>query len=189
MWPAAIVGAGVALAFASSRGIKNLTNVKSTVDGKVYSVQDLPDKQQACDHLANLRQNLEKLMTKYRDDPATAADPRVKVLLSRFNGDNMCENDLDANSTSYSENKGEKIVVCLRDKKPPYKIVDANTVMFVMLHEMAHLMTTTIGHTPEFWTNFKQILQDGVSCGIYQPVNYARAPVPYCGMEITDSPI
>jgi hypothetical protein len=101
----------------------------------------------------------------------------------------MCENDLDANSTSYSENKGEKIVVCLRDKKPPYKIVDTNTVMFVMLHEMAHLMTTTIGHTPEFWTNFKQILHDGVSCGIYQPVNYARAPVPYCGMEITDSPI
>jgi len=101
----------------------------------------------------------------------------------------MCENDLDADSTSYSENKGEKIVVCLRDKAPPHKLVDVNTVMFVVLHEMAHLMTTTVGHTPEFWTNFKKILQDAVGCGIYQATNYAHSPVSYCGMQITDSPI
>jgi hypothetical protein len=189
MWPAAIVGAGIALAYASTRGVKNLTEVKSTVDGKVYRVQDLPDKQAACDRMATIRQNLDKLIAKYRDDPATAADPRVKVMIERFNPNNMCENDLDSDSTSYSENKGEKIVVCLRDKAPPYKLVDTNTVMFVVLHEMAHLMTTTIGHTPEFWTNFKRILQDAVGCGIYQSVNYAHSPVSYCGMKITDSPI
>jgi len=189
MWPAAIVGAGVVLAIASTRSIKNLTEVKSTIDGKVYRVQDLPDKQDACNRMASIRQNLEKLMTKYRDDPATAADPRIKVMIERFNPNNMCENDLDSDSTSYSENKGEKIVVCLRDKAPPYKLVDTNTVMFVVLHEMAHLMTTTIGHTPEFWTNFKRILQDASGVGIYQPTNYARSPVSYCGMQITDSPI
>jgi hypothetical protein len=189
MWPAAIVGAGVALAIASTRGIKNLTEVKSTIDGKVYRVQDLPDKQEACDRMATIRQNMDTLISKYRNDPATAADPRIKILIERFNGDRMCENDLDADSTSYSENKGEKIVVCLRDKKAPYKLVDTNTVMFVVLHEMAHLMTTTIGHTPEFWTNFRQILQDAVGCGIYQPINYSHSPVSYCGMRITDSPL
>ena len=189
MWPAVIVGAGVALAIASTRSIKNLTQVKSTIDGKVYRVQDLPDKQEACECMARIRQNLDKLITKYRDDPATAADPRVKVLIERFNPNNMCENDLDADSTSYSENKGEKIVVCLRDKAPPYKLVDTNTIMFVVLHEMAHLMTTTVGHTPEFWTNFKKILQDAVGCGISQATNYAHSPVSYCGMTITDSPI
>jgi predicted metal-dependent hydrolase len=189
MWPAAIVGAGVVLAFASSRGVKNLTNVTSTVDRKVYRVQDLPDKQEACDRMATIRQSLDKLIDKYRSDPATVADPRVKVMIERFNPNNMCENDLDAESTSYSENKGEKIVVCLRDKTPPYKLVDTNTVMFVVLHEMAHLMTTTVGHTPEFWTNFKRILHDAVGCGIYQPVNYSHSPVSYCGMQITDSPI
>jgi hypothetical protein len=188
MWPAAVLGAGVALAIASSRGVKNLTQITNT-DGKVCRVQDLPDKQAACDRMIVIQQNLEKLISKYRSDPATAADPRVKVLIERFNPNNMCENDVDANSTSYSENKGEKIVVCLRDKTPPYKLVDTNTVMFVVLHEMAHLMTTTIGHTPEFWTNFKRILQDAVACGIYTPVNYAHSPVSYCGMSITDSPI
>ena len=79
--------------------------------------------------------------------------------------------------------------MCLRDKVPPYRLVDTNTVMFVVLHEMAHLMTTTIGHTPEFWTNFKQILHDAVGAGIYHTENYAKSPVSYCGMEITDSPI
>jgi hypothetical protein len=101
----------------------------------------------------------------------------------------MCENEITANSTSYSENKGEKIVVCLRNKQTPHRFVDINTVRFVVLHEMAHLMTTTTGHTPEFWTNFKKILQDAVSVGIYTATNYSRSPVFYCGMQITDSPI
>jgi hypothetical protein len=101
----------------------------------------------------------------------------------------MCENDIHSDSTSYSENKGEKIVVCIRDKTPPYRFVDDNTITFVVLHEMAHLMTTTVGHTPEFWTNFKRILHDASSVGIYTSVNYARQPVSYCGMTITDSPL
>jgi hypothetical protein len=189
MWPAALIGAGVALAYASTRGVPNLKEMKSTKDGKTYSVQDLPQKQEACDMMSEVRMNLDKLMTKYRDDPASAADPRTKVLLDRFKPENMCENDIHADSTSYSENKGEKIVVCLREKVEPYKLVDINTVMFVVLHEMSHLMTTTVGHTPEFWANFKRILLDATAVGIYTQVNYARSPVAYCGMTISDSPL
>jgi hypothetical protein len=189
MWPVALLGTGVALLYASSRGVGNTTSLKSSVDGKTYQVQDLPNKQDACDNLSKVRGHLDKLMQKYRDDPATAADPRVTVLLERYNPDNMVENDIKADSTSYSENKGEKIVVCLRDKAPPYKLVDVNTVMFVVLHEMAHLMTTSIGHTPEFWTNFRRILQDGVAAGVYQEVNYDKFPTQYCGMTINSTPI
>lgn len=189
MWPVALLVTGIALIYLTTRGVANLKQVKSTVDGKIYNVQDLPDTQEAANKLAEIRQNLDKLMSKYRDDPATASDPRVKVLLDRYNPDNLCENDIHATSTSYSENKGEKIVICLRDKTPPYKLVDTNTVTFVVLHEMAHLMTTTVGHTPEFWTNFRRILHDAVSVGIYRTENYAKQPVSYCGMEITDSPI
>ena len=155
----------------------------------MYSVQDLPDKQEACERMANIRANLEKLVGSYKQDPSAMADPRVKIMVSRFNPTRLIENDIDASTTSYSENKGETIVVCLRDKRPPYAFVDENTVMFVLLHEMAHLMTTTVGHTPEFWANFKRILHDAVQCGIYTPVNYAREPTPYCGMTITDTPI
>jgi hypothetical protein len=189
MIPAALLTAGIALALTTGTGPKNTVEVKSRIDGKIYRVQNLPDKQEACDRISKIRSNLEKFIDTYKHDPSAMSDPRVKVLVSRFNPDNFSENDLDSDSTSYSENKGEKIVICIRDKAPPHKFVDENTVMFVLLHEMAHLMTTSVGHTPEFWANFKRILHDAVHSGIYKPVNYAREPTPYCGMTITDSPI
>jgi hypothetical protein len=189
MIPTALLTAGVALALISNSGPRNTVEIRSRRDGKIYNVQNLPDKQQACEKLSGIREKLETLIESYKDDPSTAMDPRVKILVSRFNPDNFMENDIDASTTSYSENKGEKIVVCMRDKAPPYAFVDDNTVIFVLLHELAHLMTTTVGHTPEFWGNFKRILHDGVRCGIYRPVNYTKFPTAYCGMTITDSPI
>lgn len=189
MWPVALVGIGATLLALSNRGPQNTVKVKSTLNGKEYAVQNLPDKQEAADSMARIHQNLDKLIDHYKNDPATMADPRIKVMISRFHPDNMMENDLNENSTSYSENKGEKIVVCLRDKRDGYPLVDDNTVMFVILHEMAHLMTTTIGHTPEFWTNFRRILHDATSVGVYTPINYSKNPTDYCGMQITDTPI
>jgi predicted metal-dependent hydrolase len=189
MLPAAILGAGLVLAYTSSRSPTNLTAVKSQTNGKVYQVQDLPDRQQACELMAKIHNKLDKLIAKYRDDPNSNADQRVQTMIERFRPENMCENNIDADSTSYSENKGDRIVVCLRDKQKPYPLADENTVMFVVLHEMAHLMTTTIGHTPEFWANFRRILKDAVGAGIYQEVNYNHTPVQYCGMTITDSPL
>jgi hypothetical protein len=188
MIPVALLGAGAALAFFSSYGPTNLTKVKSS-SGSEYNVQNLPDKQDAADCMHRICGNLKKLIQHYKDDPSAMADHRISVMVERFNPDNMCENNLDATSTSYSENKGEKIVVCLREKVAPFKLIDDNTIMFVILHEMSHLMTTSIGHTPEFWANFKRILQDAIQVSIYTPVNYAKNPVEYCGMTITDSPI
>ena len=187
MWPVALIGGGMALAYFSTRGPSNLTTVQS--GGKQFQVQNLPDKEAAARLMGKIQSNLEKLIEHYQSDTAKMADPRVNALITRFKPENMCENDLNADSTSYSENKGEKIVVCLREKTPNNPLIDENTIMFVILHEMAHLMTTTVGHTTEFWTNFRIILQDAVQCGIYTPVNYAQKPTGYCGMTITDSPI
>ena len=189
MIPAALVGAGVVLAYLGTRGPRNLVAVKSLRDGKEYRVQNLPDKQDACEMMSSISGKIDKLIQNYKGDPSSMADHRVKIMIERFNPDHFSENDLDVSSTSYSENKGDKIVICMRDKTPPYRLVDENTVTYVILHEMAHLMTTSIGHTPEFWANFRRILMDASAAGIYTPVNYARAPVAYCGMEITDSPI
>lgn len=188
MLPAAIVGTGLVLAYATTRGPANLVSVESE-DGRSYQVQNLPDKQDAAKVMQSIQDKLNKLIKRYKDDPATNADPRVRVMIDRFNPNNMSENDVHSDSTSYSENKGDRIVVCLREKKAPYKVIDENTIMFVVLHEMAHLMTTTMGHTPEFWANFRRLLHDAIGVGIYQHVNYSRTPVEYCGMTITDSPL
>lgn len=190
MLPIATASAGLLAAYALAGGPGNTLRMKGP-DGREYDMQNLPNKEKAVELMAKIHANLAKLYEHYKSEPALAADPPVGRFLARFSPDVFVENDMKSKDTSYSENKGQKIVVCLRDKtKPPqYPLIDENTVMFVMLHEMAHLMTETIGHTQEFWSNFKRILGDAVRVGIYQPVNYAHRPTPYCGMVISDSPI
>ena len=61
--------------------------------------------------------------------------------------------------------------------------------MFVALHEITHIMTKSIGHTEEFWRNFKFILQESVELGIYTRDEYSKNPKKYCGIEITHSPL
>lgn len=191
MIPAAIVGSGLALAYIWKSGPSNTTRVRAAFDDREYQVQELPDKQEAAELLAHLRGNLVKLRDDYKKSEGSMADPPVRRFVERFNSDAMIENDMGSDSTAYSENKGDVIVVCLRDKTQPPKfpLIDQNTLMFVLLHEMAHLMTESIGHTPEFWNNFRKILQDAIRVGIYTQRNYAKSPVPYCGMTITDSPL
>jgi hypothetical protein len=184
---AAVVGVAVASQF---MGTGNSVRMIGP-DGHEYDMQNLPNKEEAVKLMSAIRANLTKLRDMYAAEPALMNDPPVARFVARYQPDVFSENSMSSADTSYSENKGQRIVVCLRDKtkKPEYPLVDMNTIMFVMLHEMSHLMTETIGHTPEFWGNFKRILHDAVKVGIYTPVNYAHQPVAYCGMTITDSPL
>jgi hypothetical protein len=185
----ALAGTGFALAYSYISGPRNNIQVRSTLDNKVYYVQNLPDKQEACNLLAKIRQNLEQVIATFKDDN-NHSDGAFQRLVKKFNPESFQENDISADSTSYSENKGEKIVVCLRDKtRHPYPLVDENTIMFVMIHECAHLMTESTGHTPEFWNNFRKLLQECIKCGVYQSTNYTKNPVEYCGMTISDTPL
>ena len=190
MFPIAAVGVGAALVYATMKGPSNTLRMTGP-DGRQYEMQNLPNKESAVALMSKIRGHLTKLFEYYRDTPGVAQDPAAARFVSRFSPDVFVENDMGSSDTSYSENKGQKIVVCLRDKtkKPQYPLIDENTVMFVMLHEMSHLMTETIGHTQEFWTHFKRVLHDAVQLGIYKPVNYSQQPTPYCGMTITDTPI
>jgi len=189
MLSVAAVVVGVAIV-SQLMGPTNTTRLTGP-DGHEYAMQNLPNKEEAVKLMATIRTNLTKLRDSYANEPALMNDPPVARFVARYQPDVFSENDMSSSDTSYSENKGQRIVVCLRDKtKPPeYPLIDINTVMFVMLHEMAHLMTETIGHTPEFWENFKRILHDAVKIGIYTPVNYSHTPTPYCGMTISATPL
>lgn len=185
----AALGGLLAYSYLSS-GPGNLVKVMSARDGREYMVQNLPDMNGAADRLAEIRAGCHKILNEYSQLEYTQ-DEACKRLVHRFNADNMMENSIDSPYTSYSENKGERIVLCLRDKHdaPSYPLIDKNTVMFVVLHEMAHLMTASTGHTQEFWSNFRRLLEDAMKLGVYEHVNYSRTPVEYCGMMITDSPL
>ena len=115
-----------------------------------------------------------------------SGDDRIQRLKENFKPDNIREGIDDPKYTSYSINKGEQIVLCLRTNN---KLMDINTMMFVVLHELAHICTISIGHTKEFWTNFKWILEESINIGIYKKQDFKLNNVEYCGMTITGSPL
>ena len=77
---------------------------------------------------------------------------------------------------------------CVTKTKLGDQLIDENTLMFVAIHEMSHIATKSVGHTKEFWGNFKFLLQNAVKMGIYKPKNYKKKNMLYCGMKITDNP-
>lgn len=160
--------------------------IKSNVDGKKYLVRNLKDKQEAADLLAKIRENLVKVSQELKKKNQDNVD--IDRMINNFNPDNLSESTHENKYTSYSVNKGEKIVFCLRSKDEKQKLVDLNIMMFVALHELAHTMTKSVGHTPEFWNNFRILLRNARKLGIYKRVNYNEKPVEYCGTKITDDP-
>lgn len=159
--------------------------VKSNIDMREYLVLKLPDCQKAADTLAILNRDTMKLINylvaKYPDNPD------VKRLYENYNVDSISEGSPDSGYTSYSVNKGEKIVLCLRQKDNLKSFVDINIVKYVAIHEEAHLACADTGHSENYWKIFKFILTEAVNLGIYKKVDYAKNPEKYCGLTITSS--
>ena len=111
---------------------------------------------------------------------------RVKRLSDRYKRTKLFESNTHE---TYTLNKGEKVVMCLRDYSNQHKIHDDfNLLIFVGLHELAHIMSESIDHTDEFWNNFKFLLRNASEMNMYDPVDYSLEPVAYCAMIVYDNP-
>ena len=164
-----------------------VTYVKSDIDGRTYLVRKLHDSQKAADLLASINIDLQKLVkhlvAKHPDNE------EIKRLFENFNPNNISEGSAQSGYTSYSVNKGERIILCVRQKDTEDSFVDKNVIMYVAVHELAHLATESIGHDQNFWDNFKFILQEAVSIGLYKKMDFQNNPQPYCGLKISNSVI
>lgn len=165
----------------------NLRCIVSTVDGKKYCVRERSNITKASNLLARTTEKLEYLVEnlgqRYPDRD------NVKRMVKNFNPTTIKETLPTSEYTAYSENKGEKLAFCLNKKKSNNEnLIDPNTLSFVAFHELSHIMTESVGHTDEFWQNFKFILEHAVELKLYTPVDYKKEPENYCGMDITDNP-
>ena len=168
--------------------------VKSTLSDREYLVRNLPDKQKAADLLNNIHINLVKIIEycsneNNKENYTEQNKEDIKRLVQNYRNGNLSESNPGNKFTSYSINKGEKIVFCIRSKDGLDTLVDLNTMMFVAIHELAHLMTKSIGHNEEFWENMKFLLRVGLKIGVYEKQAFSINPVSYCGIEITDTPL
>ena len=164
---------------------------KQSDNGNSFLVRNLKDKQEASNILARLSKDLQKICDTCEDKISEETKDRVEAIQrlgKKFKSREITENIPGSAHVAYSVNKGEELSICIRDKETD-AFIDDNTVRFVAIHELAHIMSKSTGHTSEFWDNMKYLLEVATSKGIYTPVDYSKTPTHYCGMDITDTPL
>ena len=180
-----VMGLAMALRFyMTSRrwGLRCLTGRSGTT----FCARDRPRVGSSFETLSDVHLNLQTLVNRCQEKYPTRSN--VIRMVSNYKGTEISEILPSSEHVAYSENKGEKIALCLDKEKAGGKSVDNNTLMFVAIHELAHVATEEIGHTPAFWDNFRFLLKEAVDCGIYRPQDYSIEPVRYCGTFITSNP-
>lgn len=168
----------------------DVTYVKSDIDSDYYLVRDLNDKQQASNILAKIKQNI-MVLTNYlydhKDSKYLEYRQYIAQLHERIKNVVVLESSEDSVYTSYSINKGEQIVFCLRSRKIKNQLHKFNLLMYVVLHEISHVACPEYGHTPLFKRIFAFITSVAINIGLYTKINFSHDPMEYCGMIITDS--
>ena len=162
---------------------KDITSVRSTVDNRIYMVAKLPDSVDAANKLAEINNNILKLINHCENIDKT----NFNRLKKRYNPSSLFELVDKSIYTAYNVNKGEEIAICIRDKNNKL-LDDMNSCMFIIIHELAHIMTITEQHTPEFWDNMRQLLEKAEECGVYMPIDYSKNPTYYCNQMIKETP-
>lgn len=159
--------------------------VKSDYDNMNYIVRDLPDAKQAANKLSKINKNIINLINHLTKDDDK--DNKFNRLKERYNPNTLSETSINSSHVSYSVNKGEKIALCLRNKTNN-TFEEDNIIMFVVAHELAHIVTDEVGHTDKFWNNMKEILEESEKLNLYNPIDYSKNNKEYCGMTVKTTP-
>lgn len=175
--------------------IKNTSYIPSNIDGLSYYVHNQHnDMQDAADMFAEINQIttdiIKYIYNKYKDSLNTKRKNVARLLMSRYNVNNLIENSpLNIKKdTSYTINKGDIIAICIRSSKEYNQIHEFDTITFVVLHEITHISITAYDHPEEFWEVFKFILLEAEEAGLYISPDFEKYTKEYCGIKINYNP-
>jgi hypothetical protein len=165
----------------------NVTPFVSKYDGDTYEIRKVGSTETmetAADYLAKITENINKLVDyMYRNElPDRETATR---LYHRWSVCELKETPSFEKSAAYTLNKSSEIRICIRNGK---QFENINTSMFVVLHELAHVMSIGFGHGEEFKDNFSYIVNTASNIGVYYPQNFNESPTSYCGVEINTTP-
>ncbi len=179
------------------------TTVCSDVDDRCYKISTAYDTQliEAANLLATLNKDMLTIIRHMRDNYLWNTNIELtqgvllrrritEHMLARYNADVLVENvPWSLNETSYTQHKGEKMALCLREKQTGnHNIDEYSRLLFVALHELTHVSTDVKDHDEPFWYVFKVILQEAEKAGVYKPINYEKQPMNACGLPVAYNP-
>lgn len=181
------------------RNYQEIEYITSDIDNKVYMIRRGYSKSKefllkSANTLANINNRVEKLIEflqkNYSDDPNK--NYFIKKLRENYNSYMISEGSLDPRYTTYTVDK-QDMHICLRTRDQYENIYDIDLLMYVVLHELAHLCnfdkygSPIIGHGFEFKFIFKFLVEEAIKIGIYKFIDYSRNPQEYCGILIQSS--
>ena len=167
--------------------INGTSLVEIEKNGNIILVRDSPDKNDSAILLNELIIRMYKLREYLINNINRFKEfiQYINLLEQNFNPKRtlIYENTFNSEYTSYSVNKGEELVFCLRCKKDG-SLHNINVLMYVAVHELGHTACPENGHTPLFNKIFKFLLQQAVIIKLYDYEDYSATPIEYCGMNL-----
>ena len=167
-----------------------LTVVESNDTGMKLMVYNDKNKKASADLLSEVIKRMFKLRnsliankTKYPE-----YQQYIELLEENFNDERtkIYENDPNSDLTSYSVNKGEELAFCLKSKRTG-ELHETNLLLYVAIHEMAHMACPEIGHGDLFKKIFRFLTLEAIQLKLYSKDDYSSNPVEYCGMILSSS--
>jgi hypothetical protein len=170
-----------------------LIMIKNEGKQQKFLVRRLPDKFRAAQLLCDIKMKLiyfsNNLLTELKtrtDTNASTYYKYVDTICKRLNNCPFNESSPDSVYTSYTVNKGDEMIVCLRDSVT-HGIHDFNTLMYVCTHEIGHIGCPEVGHTYLFHQINKFLLLEAMKYGVYTYTNYKRFPCKYCSLILDNT--
>ena len=174
---------------------QKMTYVKCDIDNNFYLVRDLPNKIIAVNMLGTIKKNI-NILVDYLDEHKDTKYKENKLYITRLKkrlyNINIVENTGIGRDTSYTINKGDELVLCLRSRVKYDEFHDINLIQYVVLHEISHVASPFYepkynNHGPIFKKIFQFITSVAIELGLYNKIEFNKQPAEYCGITINDS--
>lgn len=127
--------------------------------------QTLEERQRTLELLYALRVSCDRVIQQLEQTDIAASD--LHRLKHRWNCTILGERSENTSLLGVTIDKGKEVRLCLRDQDD--NIESFNSILYVMLHELAHVMSKTLGHGGEFETNMERIVKAAVDSNVYEP--------------------